>query len=270
MPSKLYVRALALVLAAGLAAACGPSADEQAAGEQAAAREAKWEEIQEQKQALDAKRAELEQLREQAAAEPAATPAGAAGAGGAQGEAAADPEARAAQLENEIQSMADELQGDLVAYINQDPPVEGEPYTPEQLQAFRMKSDLDMLLASEYIGKGGDYERAISIYEQALAVDPDNPELQAALAAAQEDRYMSRERFDRVEQGMTEAQVASAIGRPNVRNVRDFDGGAVAWFYPKSPRRDAAAVWFRPDRGRLEVYKVNFDEVPPSAPETGG
>lgn len=264
MPSKLYVRSLALVLTAGLAAACGPSADEEMAEEQAAAREAKWEEIQEKEEALDAKRSELEQLRVQAAMDAAATDA--APAEGAEGEAAADPEARAAQLENQIQSEADELQGDLVAYINQDPPVEGEPYTPEQLQAFRMKSDLDMLLAREYIVKGGDYERAIQIYEQALAVDPDNPELQAALEEAQANRYMSKARFDRVEQGMTEQQVAAAIGRPNVRNVREFDGEVIAWFYPKSPQRDAAAVWFRPDRGRLEVYKVNFDEVPPSTP----
>jgi len=261
MPSKLYARALVLVLTAGLAAACGPSTEERLAEESSAARETKWEEIREKKEALDAKRSELEQLRAQAAAAPAE------GAEG--GEAAPDPEARATQLENEIQSQADELQGDLVAYINQDPPVEGEPYTPEQLQAFRMKSDLDMLLAREYIVEGGDYERAITIYEQALAVDPDNPELQAALAQAQSDRYMSKERFDRVRQGMTEQQVAAAIGRPNTRNVREFEG-AVAWFYPKSPRRDAAAIWFRPDGGRLEVYKVSFDEVPPSTPEAEG
>lgn len=254
MPSKPYVRAIALVLTAGLAVACGPSAEEKLAEETAAARVAKWEEIQQKKAALDANQAELAQLREQAQAEPA------------EGAEAIDP----TQLENDIQNQADELQGALVSYINEDPPVEGEPYTPEQLQAFRMKSDLDMLLASEYIAKGGDYERAVSIYQQALAVDPDNAELKAALEKAQADRYMSKERFDRVKQGMSEQQVAATVGRPNTRNVREFPNDAVAWFYPKSPRRDAAAVWFRPDRGRLEVYKLNFDEVPPSGPDTGG
>ena len=79
--------------------------------------------------------------------------------------------------------LGDELDRRLVDFINADPPREGEKPSGRLLAALRMKSDEDILLAHHFIEQGGDYRRAIEIYEAALAVDPDNPRLEQELRA---------------------------------------------------------------------------------------
>jgi tetratricopeptide (TPR) repeat protein len=260
MVRKTHVRGLALLLVAGLTLAACANTEEKLAAESSAAQEAKWAELQQMKQALDAKRAELAAARDEMRA--ALTQGGSAAAP------ALEPlEMRVRQLEVETQQLADEFNTELVSYINANPPVEGEPRTERQEAAMHLKSSEDMLYAEEYIEQGGDYSRAIDIYNAALAVDPDNAELQEALARAESQRYMSEERFTQVKKGMTAEQVRDTIGAPFHRNIREFPQDVVAWFYPTDPRRSAAAVWFkqRPD-GRLEVYKVNYREVEGGGP----
>ena len=244
---------LAVLLLTGLyTLACG-NAEEKAAAAADAAQTERWAEIQQTQQELDAKRAELEAARQ---AEEAAGEA-------ADGEAAAAPAGNTIpQLESEVQQLADEFNNGLVSFINENPPVAGESMSEAQLSAIRMKSAEDILYAREYIERGGDYGRAIDIYKAALIVDPENPDLQQALARAESDRYMTAERFAAVKKGMSGEEVSQAIGAPYYRNVRDFPGDVVAWFYPTDPQRSAAAVWFRKlGDGTLEVYKANFEEV---------
>ena len=150
----------------------------------------------------------------------------------------------------------------LVAFINANPPVVGEPPTEQQRAAIRMKSDEDMLVASEYIEKGGDYRRAIKIYQDILMADPDNEALKAALASAEDMRFMTKERFATAKKGMTEDEVRAVLGPANLRNVRHFDKENVtAWYYPKDERGAAAAVWFRPEKKGLRVYQTQFDAI---------
>jgi hypothetical protein len=129
-----------------------------------------------------------------------------------------------------------------------------------------MKSDEDIALAREWIDKGGDYKRAIDIYTNALRFDPDNEALEQAMAEAEQNRYMSAERFAAAKKGMTEAEVRAVLGQVNLHNVKSFpDRKVVAWFYPTSEDGAAAAVWFREEKDGNKVYKLNFEEVKPKS-----
>ncbi len=215
------------------------------------ASDAEWAWLQQAKQTLDQKRERLHQLRAQPAA-PQGTPA----------PAAPTPE----QLEAEVKALSLELGRRLTAFLNSDPPAQGEPMTERQKTALRMRSDEEILVARDYIERGGDFRRAIEIYENALAVDPGNPRLRQELERARGMRYMTRERFLKAQEGMTSDQVRAALGQPNLLNVREYpDIQASAWFYPKDGSGAAAGVWFKRQGNRLEVYELDFDAVRPGA-----
>lgn len=234
-------RAKSMVIAAvALAVACGQGADSGGGKVDSAARQAEWTAIETQKRQLDAKRGELTTLRQQAAA-------------------GTDVAAALAAVNEEVTRLSDDLGSKLAAYINADPPVVGEPIRPEQQAAIRLKSSEDVAIAREFIELGGDYRRAIDIYNQALSIDPDNAELKAALADAEAKRFMTPERFAAVKKGMGEAEVVAALGRPLARNVRDYPEKKVsAWFYPKNDTGEAAGVFFN---DKKTVYSTDFDAV---------
>jgi tetratricopeptide (TPR) repeat protein len=242
-------RWIVLALAAAVAPGCGPSEEAQKAAA-AEARKAEWAAIEQDKSALDAQRQELETARA-AAAEPAADEAAAEAA-----------QAALAKGEADVMAAADALYQRVTGFINADPPVEGEPLTAQQLAAFRMKSAEDMVIAREYIERGGDYRRAIEIYQAALAVDPDNQELQAALAEAEADRFMTLERLALVKSGMSEDEVVAVVGRPLTRNVREYPEKKVtAWFYPTDEAGNAAGVFFQIKGDKKVVYEINPEAV---------
>lgn len=247
-----------LLVALACLPGCGPEPEERQDAGHAEVAVAQWDWLQENKQRLDAQRRRLEQL-----------------------EAAADPEAPAeelARLRAEVDDLSRELNRRLVEYINANAAnaantansASGETPGERQLAAIRMKSDEDILLAREYIEQAGDYRRAIEIYETALAADPENPRLRTGLEAARAQRYVTRERFDQLREGMTQEEVRGLLGPPNVQDVREYpERGVTAWFYPKDASGAAAAVWFRkegPPGAAPEAYQLDFDAIqPPSA-----
>ena len=220
--------AAAIVLLASLAA-CGPSGEERASSARAEA----WAELEEAQAALNAKRAELDQLR-----------AGAAAPG--EGDDAEALAAQAAALDSEVGNETDAFSQKLVNHINEaEWELDGE-MNEEQRAAFAMKSSEDMYLAQEYVVKGGDYRRAIEMLERAKALDPENPVLQARIAEYQEARYVTTERLVEVKKGMTEAEVEGVLGKVFHSYVRDFPdaptGPVFAWFYPKNPDEHGAGA----------------------------
>jgi tetratricopeptide (TPR) repeat protein len=233
---------LLLVILTGLAGifGCGP-ADETAGGAETTgaasqAADAEWSWLQETKKELDQRRTAS----------------------------AASADSKRAQ---ETEALALEFNRRLVELINADPPVQGEPASERQKAALRMKSDEEIVLARQFIEQGGDYQRAIDIYKEALAVDPGNPRLREELARAQARRYMTRETFDQVKEGMEQEEVRRLIGQPNLHNVRDYpDREVVGWFYPKDASGAAAAVWFHKESGRTTVYLLDFNALDPRAP----
>jgi tetratricopeptide (TPR) repeat protein len=255
MRSKTFGLGLALLLTLStltLLAACGGDG----AAEGGAGQDAQWAELEQMKEALDAKRAELDEAREQLAT--------------AEGEEAEQLRARVDQLAAETLTMTDDFNTRLVGFINENAPVVGEPLTERQQAALRMKSDEDIVFAREYIAEGGDYARAIDIYNAALAADPGNPEIEAALAEAQDQRYMDEERFGQLARGMSGQQVRQLLGTPYHRNVREYEDGAVGWFYPTDANRSAAAVYFRKKGDGLEVYKFDYKAVVNQGPREVG
>lgn len=239
-------------------------------GDADAANEAEWAWLTEAKQSLDAKRQELADLRSQAAAVVEETEEAAVEAAEEVVEDAAaetvDLGAQVEALEQEVATMSEEFTNRLVAFLNADPMLEGEEPTERQRAALRMKSDEDMILAQEWVDKGGDYKRAIEIYNTALMFDPENEKLQQALADAESRRYMTIERFEQVKKGMNEAEVRGLLGQVNLHNVREYpDREVVAWFYPTAEDGSAAAVWFQPEKksGEMQVYQSKFEAVKP-------
>lgn len=238
---------LLLAILTGLAGTfgCGPSGDtKETAGPVSQASDAEWRWLQETRKELDRRRAVI--------------------AGSASSAGSADP-----QLARETEALTLEFNRRLVELINADPPVQGEPASERQKAAIRMKSDEEIVLARQFIEQGGDYQRAIDIYKEALAVDPGNQRLREELARAQARRYMTRETFGQVKEGMEQEEVRRLLGPPNLHNVRDYpDRGVVGWFYPKDASGAAAAVWFHKEGGRTTVYLLDFDALDPHAPDT--
>jgi hypothetical protein len=229
--------------------ACGPSESERAGVSQSGTGAAEWEWLQSTKQQLDHERERLARLEAQAGAA-----------------------AETARLRKEVDDLAAELNRRLVEHINANAGAfgGGKPPDERQLAAIRMKSDEDVLLARQYIEQAGDYRRAIEIYETALAADPDNPRLQSALEAARARRYVTRERFAQLREGMTQDEVRRLLGPPNLQDVRDYpERGVTAWFYPKDASGAAAAVWFRKDAPKPEAYLLDFNALQPPSPSSG-
>jgi len=246
-----------------IVSACGGGAAKE---DQAVVEEWAW--LTETKQQLDSKRQELVDLEAEAAAAAEMPEEGEAAATeeGTEVAAAIDYEAQIEALSGEIEGLSEEFGTRLVGFLNADPMIEGEPPTERQMNALRMKSAEDIILAEEWIDKGGDYKRALDILTTALMFDPDNPELQAAIAEAETDRYMTPEKFALAEKGMSEADVRAALGQVNLHNVREYpEKDVVAWFYPTAEDGSAAAVWFQPNKtsGALEVYQVKFEAIKP-------
>lgn len=261
-------RSLAGALLLGLLIACG-GGEEAARQEREAARAAEWEELEATQAALEEHRRRLAQLREQAAAEEED------GAPEEQGEAAEGAPTAAAEAERLEEQIAEESQAfydRVVAFINSAEITVGEEMPERVKAAIRMKSHEDIQVAREYIDQGGDYVRAIEIYQTALSVDPDNEELKSALAWAEEHRWMSEERFGQAKKGMTREEVKALLGQPNLHNIRDYpERNAVAWFYPKGADRSAAGIFFQKrGDGPYKVYLLDFDAVKPAGGEREG
>jgi hypothetical protein len=255
-----------LTLLALAPAGCGGPADPPgqaaAAASRSAAAEAEWEWLVRTRATLDQKRAELAQLSplSTAGSQPTTKP-------NPKPDAKDVKAVKEAELRKEVEALSLELGRRLVELINSDPPVAGEPLTERQKAALRMKSDEDIVLARDFVERGGDYRRAIEIYEAALVVDPDYDRLRQELERARAERYMTRERFAQVKEGMSDAEVRALLGQPNLHNVREYkDKGVLAWFYPKDASGAAAAVFFEQQGSRLEVYAMSFEALPNTAP----
>lgn len=234
-----------------LLAGCGPRPEERQDTRQAAVTVAQWDWLEQTKQRLDEQRERLAQL--EARREP----------GRPRSE-------ELARLRKEVDDLAEDFNRRLVEYVNAHAS-SGETPGERQLAAIRMKSDEDILLAREYIEEAGDYRRAIEIYETALAADPENPRLKTELETAKSRRYVTRERFALIREGMTQDEIRRLVGPPNLQDVRDYpERGVTAWFYPKDASGAAAAVWFRkatpPDTDSPVAYQLDFDAIQPPAP----
>lgn len=253
---NLFALGTVLLLSVGFLA-CQQTSPED---EQEAALADEWEWLKTRKAELEEVRAELAAVREQMAEAPEEVPEDL-----AEGEEAPPTRdelaAKAEELKDKARGLADEFGQRLIQFINDQQISVDAERTEVQREALRMKSDEDIVLAQEYIDLGGEYGRAIDIYDQALIWDPDYDRLHAAKAHAEEMRYITEDRFAQVKNQMTQDEVRALLGTPKRTNIRDFDNGVVGWFYPKEEPRAAAGVYFRERKGELLVYETDFDAI---------
>ncbi len=240
---------LALVL--GSLAACGPTEEEIMAQQRAE----EWTAVGEARDALQA-------LRDEANAIQAKVDQGAEALELDEEGFAALQEELTAKIE-EVNGAADSFSGQLVQFINNGVDQDLEE-SQEHLDAIRMKSSEDLLLAADYVQRGGDYRRAVQILETQAQFDTDNAELAEKLAYYKDWRYITKERFDQLKKGMTQQEVRDTIGVPYHRNVRDYpEQKSEGWFYQKDKdgpdAGEATAVFFRKSGGEWKVTQLMWE-----------
>lgn len=249
----IWIALLALVLAFS---ACGPDEELLAAEARAEA----WGLIQQAHQELEEKRTELSEYRAkiEAGAEALAVE-----EGEDVEEAFAELQAKAESLAEEVADEAEDFGAELVGFINENPTEQGVEPVGEQLAAIRIKSSEDALTAMEWVNRGGDYKRAEDILERALDVDPNNEELKEKLAWVEDMRFITKERFEQLENGMTQDQVTELVGPVNLRNIKEFGENRLGWFYRKDPDEEggAAGVFFQKKRGEWVVYQLDYEAI---------
>lgn len=258
---RLYAVAAVLLASLGLYA-CDTTDPE---AEKAAAAAAEWAWLQQAKTELDGEREELNGLQDQIEDYVPAEEAAAGGEG--EGEAGEAPptleelEAQAQAMQEEVSNLGQTFGERLAQFINDQGMSFDSERTPVQQQAFNLKAQEDILVAQEYIDKGGEYQKAIGIYESSLVYDPNSGLLLEAKARAEELQYMTEERFAQVKKGMTQKEVRDLLGTPKASNIREYeDRGVIGWYYPK-PNHEAAAIFFQENKGELEAYKLDFEAV---------
>jgi hypothetical protein len=241
-----------------LVLACGPGQEEQAA----AARAEEWTLIEEMHADLVQKREQLTQKMADAEQQIAdiEVPEGET----AEAVLAAAKDA-ATQLRKDVDDATATFGERLVAFINDDPMEVGAEPTESQLAALRLKSSEDLVIAEEYIEKGGDWARAGDIVDRALSIDPNNEVLLEKKALIEEMRFINQERFEKIEKGMTQAEVREILGPVNINNMREFDENNVGWFYRKDPDAEggAAGVYFRKRGGEWKVQTLDYEAIKP-------
>jgi tetratricopeptide (TPR) repeat protein len=120
-----------------------------------------------------------------------------------------------------------------------------------------------VLLGDEYMNVLARYDKAISLYREALEFDPDHAEAKARIVLAEQRRYVPMSSFATVKTGMKEDQVRKIVGVPRedwikqvVQNKRVYS----VWIYPKADG-GASAIYF--DNG--VVYHTNWNAAAPPA-----
>ena len=265
--SWIRVSGLFCVLAV-VAFGCGGGEESGAGG-----REGEFQVVRDQQASLDAKRLEVADLKAQIAAagamesEVAEAEEGAPEEGtGEEGEEAMaasgdDLEAQLDQAQNDLEDQSEAFMAALIGFLNTADMVQGEAPTGVNLEAIRLKSSEDLIIAEEYVRKGGDYRRALEIIDTSLILDPAGPELVAAREKYDADQYMTEERLAVVTKGMTEVEVRDLLGTANPHNVREFEEDNVtAWYYRRADK-GAAGVFFQEKDGAMLVYKIDVDAV---------
>ena len=120
-----------------------------------------------------------------------------------------------------------------------------------------------IVMGDQFMGVLSRYDRAITFYQDALAVDPGNTDARQRIALAQSRRFVPMGAFANVKNGMKEDDVRGLVGLPRedwIKQVVQNNRVYSVWIYPKGDG-GAAAVYF--DNG--VVYHTNWNAAAPPA-----
>lgn len=132
-------------------------------------------------------------------------------------------------------------------------------------RAAKLLANEKIVLGDEYMNVLSRYDRAIAMYNEALQIDPLNPDAKDRIVQAEQRRFVSMNAFAGVKTGMKEEEVRKLVGLPRedwikqvVQNSRVYS----VWIYPKSDG-GASAIYF--DNGI--VYHTNWNAAAPPQPQ---
>lgn len=124
-----------------------------------------------------------------------------------------------------------------------------------------------ILMGDQFMGVLSRYDRAITYYQDALAIDPENADAKQRITIAESRRFVAMSAFANVKNGMKEDEVRGLVGLPRedwIKQVVQNNRVYSVWIYPKSDG-GAAAIYF--DNGI--VYHTNWNAAaPPAAAQT--
>jgi len=156
------------------------------------------------------------------------------------------------------------LQGKLATFLND--ALNNYPDAAESAEALKVYSEEAMVNAEDVIQKSGDYKKGMEAligaktYYEAVGIEP-LPELEEKAALYDQMRFMTEERFELVQKGMTMDEVRATAGVPYYRNIKeDTQRKTTMWLYP---RREGGAASVTFDR-HGKMYNKNFDAVKPT------
>jgi len=140
------------------------------------------------------------------------------------------------------------------------------PDSPLTTEALTIYSNEAIMYANDAVAKAGDYKKAIDHlygalgYYEAIGADPHQP-LTDKIAELEERRFITKERFDAVKNGMTKDQVREIAGVPYYQNIKlDEKRGVETWLFKRNDE-GVAALYFKVKTGK--VYGRNYDAVKP-------
>jgi hypothetical protein len=138
------------------------------------------------------------------------------------------------------------------------------PEHPATEQGLNMYSDEAIQIADDTVAKAGDYKKAINqldaanSYYESVGLPPYQP-LVDKIAALDDMRFITQERFDLVKKNMTMDEVKEAAGVPYYQNIQvDEKRKVETWLYRKR-EGGAAAIYFKTTNNK--VYNKNFEAV---------
>lgn len=118
-----------------------------------------------------------------------------------------------------------------------------------------------IILGDEYVNVLARYDKGLSLYREALSLEPANADAQARITAAESKRYVPMTSFASVKQGMKEDEVRKLVGVPRedwIKQVVQKNRVYSVWIYPKADG-GASAIYF--DNG--VVYHTNWNAAAP-------
>ncbi len=165
-------------------------------------------------------------------------------------------------LEEEIKQASKELdkvftddQNELASFLNT--ALNDAPQAPETLEGLKIYAEDTMLNAKDFMNEAGDYRKAVELLETAQSYfegvsAPVPAELKSLLEEARKFRFITKERFDQVQKGMTAEQVKAITGTPLALNIREQEvkGKKVTIWLFRSESGDIASFFFD-DKGKL-------------------
>lgn len=133
-------------------------------------------------------------------------------------------------------------------------------------RAVRIYADEKIRIGDEYMEILARYDRAIGVYQSALAIDPGNERATERLATAQSRRFIAHAPFSEIQPRMKESEVRRKIGLPRedwIKQVVQKNRIFSVWIYPRSDG-GAAAIYF--ENGVVYHTNWNAAQAQPESP----